>query len=171
MKTALVAIAASVAAHLAVLPDGGGRDAKPSLYTDGLYGFSIQAPPFPKAGPEVNVIPVMLLGPSEDEFSPNMNVVVQNTSISFSDFAEMSRKQFKAAGLKIAEETPSTVGGRDALTWVYEGVLQGRELRWLARAIATKDRIYLITYTSLAKSYAKYEKAFRESLESFTLAN
>jgi hypothetical protein len=171
MKPVLVAIVASLATRWATLPDGGPRDPKPSLYTDSLYGFSIQAPPFSKAGPDTNVIPVMLLGPSDDEFSPNMNVLVQNTSISFSDFAETSRKQFETAGLRITRETSSKIGGRDALTWVYEGMMQGHELRWLARAIAAKGRIYLITYTSLAKNYAKYEKAFLESLESFKLAD
>ncbi|HXX94468.1 MAG TPA: hypothetical protein VEN81_12600 [Planctomycetota bacterium] len=170
MKTLLTALAASLATAAAagsVLPT---RGAKPSVYTDSVYGFSIQAPAFPPAATGSSATPVMLVAPSEDNFASNVNVMVLNAAVSLEDYQAQSLKEFKAMGLKENSETKSKIAGRDAIVWDYEGKLQGNELRWLAAAIAAKDKVYLITCTTLKKHFEKHEKEFRACLESFKLS-
>lgn len=169
MKPALAAISIGLllAAAALALP---ARDPKPSVYTDGTYGFSIQAPAFPKAPASASVSLAIFSAPAEDGFGSNMNVVVQNVAVTLDEYREASLGQFKTAGMKVNSETRSKISGHDAVVWDYEGTLQGRELRWLAAVIGTKDRIFLVTCTALKKHFQKNEKEFRKSLESFKLA-
>ena len=144
---------------------------KPSTYTDGLYGFTIQAPSFSAVAKGSMVIPVMLLGPAENAFSSNVNVVVQETAMTREEYRKVTFAQIEAARFKVISEKNTTVSKKDALLIEYEGEQQGRDLRWLALAVFAGERVHVVTCTALMDSYAKQEAAFKECIDSFQLAN
>jgi hypothetical protein len=164
MKTALALAGAALAGALAAAPSA------PSVYTDGLYGFSVQAPDFPGAPEGGSAIRAMFFAPAEDGFSDNVNVMAQGTGMTLPEFIEVSADQFKAHGLKVNSESKKKVSGRDAVVWDYEGKQQGRDLRWLALAVADKKQVFLVTCTATKKSFEKRRKEFEACLDSFKLA-
>ena len=140
-----------------------------STYTDGLYGFSIQAPKFPEAAAGSNVIPVMLLGPGEGGFSSNVNVVVQQVKQTREQFRKVSLGQFQAAALKVTSDQNKTVSGKEAIFLDYEGRQQGRDLRFLALAVFDSNRVFLVTCTAPQKDFPKFDKEFRACIDSFAV--
>ena len=145
------------------------RASKASRYTDELYGFSIQSPSFPAAAKGSGVTPLIMLGPPENEFSSNVNVMVQETATTRKDYQKLSRDQFKAAQFKVLSEKETTVSKKDAMLIEYEGNQQGRDLRWIALAVITGERVYLVTCTALKGDYPKSEAAFKSCIKSFEL--
>ena len=140
---------------------------KPSVYQDGLYGFSIQAPAFPMAPPGSMVIPVMMTAPAEDKFAANVNVVVQQVTLSRDGFRQLSLAQFKQAGFKVNVDRNLTVFGKPAILWDYEGAMAGRDLHWLALAVIDTERVFLVTCTALKDTFGKYEQEFHTCVNSF----
>ena len=140
---------------------------KPSVYQDGLYGFSIQAPAFPMAPPGATVVPVMLFAPAEDKFAANVNVVVQQVALSRDGFRQLSLAQFRQAGFKVNADRDLTVFGKPAILWDYEGSAGGRDLHWLALAVIDTDRVFLVTCTALKDAFPKYEQEFHTCVNSF----
>ena len=140
---------------------------KPSVYQDGLYGFSIQAPAFPMAPPGSMVIPVMMTAPAEDKFAANVNVAVQQVTLSRDGFRQLSLAQFKQAGFKVNVDRDLTVFGKPAILWDYEGSAGGRDLHWLALAVIDTERVFLVTCTAPKDTFGKYEQEFHTCVNSF----
>ena len=141
----------------------------PSVYTDGLYGFSIQAPAFPPAPPGGGVIPVMLLGPSENGFTSNVNVLVQMGTTTRDALRQTMLGQVKTMGFKVNAQRDVTVGEKPALLMDYEGQQAGKDLRVLSLSVIGADRVFTITCTGLKDAFPKYEKAFVDCVNSFRL--
>jgi len=140
---------------------------KPSVYQDGLYGFSLQGPAFPAAEKGSNVTPVMLLGPAQNGFAGNVNVMVQQVAVTRDAYRKISTDGFKAAGFKVNADRNMTVSGKDAILFDYEGTQQGLQLRFLALAVIDKERVFVVTGTALKDSFP--EKEFMACLNSFRL--
>ena len=140
-----------------------------SNYTDSTYGFAIDAPAFPKAGPGQPGVPVIMSGPAADGFASNVNVNIQQVATTRKEYLEQSLDQMRQVGLKVHSTSDVTVSGRDAIRLDYEGTISGRELHFLALAVIEKDRVVLVTCTALAKAFKEVEPAFRASLDSFRL--
>jgi len=160
----------ALAILLAVPAAGLARPAAPSIYTDGTHGFRIQAPAFPKTKIG-SVIPVMFLGPPNEGFSPNANVMVQYTNAGLEGYRELTLGQFKASGMTVHAVENRKVSGRDALFFDYSGRQGTRDLRWLALAVVEKDRVFLTTCTAPKDDFPALEKEFRACLGSFSVAD
>lgn len=163
------AVAIVVLASLTVLLGAEGPEHKASTYTDALYGFTIQAPQFPKAAAGTGVVPVMMYAPAESGFAANVNVMVQRVATTRKEYRETSRAQFEGMGLRQNPDSDVTVSGRKAIIFDYEGNMGGQELRWLALAVVDNEQVLLVTCTARKDSFAKYEKEFRACIDSFRL--
>ncbi|MBE3098715.1 MAG: hypothetical protein IMZ44_16490 [Planctomycetes bacterium] len=163
-RAVLVVLAAAIGAGAAW---AAAAARKPSVYQDGLYGFSIQAPAFPMAPPGAMVIPVMMTAPVEDKFAANVNVAVQQVTLSRDGFRQLSLAQFKQAGFKVNVDRDLTVFGKPAILWDYEGSAGGRDLHWLALAVIDTERVFLVTCTAPKDTFGKYEQEFHTCVNSF----
>ena len=139
-----------------------------ATYTDPNYGFTIQAPRFAKAATG-SVAPVMMYAPAEDQFASNVNVLVQNVTMSRQAYRDLSVRQFEQLGYKTISERLLTVAGKDAILWDNQATMGGKPMRFLSLAVIDTKRVYLITGTAPLEKFAKYEAAFRGSLMSFRL--
>ena len=144
---------------------------KPSVYSDGLYGFSIEAPSFGRVEKGGTVIPVMLLGPSENKFASNVNVVVQAKASTRAAFRALTLEEFRQYGFKVNSDREVTVSGRDAIIFDYEGTQQGRDLRFLALAVIDKERVFVVTCTAPKELYKTYETKFQACLDTFKVTD
>ena len=86
---------------------------------------------------------MMSLAPTE-QFSPNVNVLIQPYQGSMADFLVLSRKQFKEMNLTIVRD--ETVGA--AHVFEYKGTMMNRQLHWYARMQASRGFVYLATATA-----------------------
>jgi len=168
MRALVYGLAAALAAAGTVLA-AQALERKPSVYTDGLYGFSIQAPAFPKAGKGSNVVPAILLGPAHGGFSSNVNVMIQHVVTTRDAYRQLSLGQMKAAGFKVLSDRDETVSGKEAIRCDYEGSQAGRDLRFLVLAVMDGDRVFLVTCTALKDEFGDYQKEFEACLGSFKL--
>jgi hypothetical protein len=162
-RAVLVVLAAAVGAGAA----WAAAARRPTVYQDGLYGFSIQAPAFPMAPPGAMVVPVMMTAPAEDKFAANVNVMVQQVALSRDGFRQLSLAQFRQVGFKVNVDRDLTVFGKDAILWDYEGSAGGRDLHWLALAVIDTERVFLVTCTALKDAFPKYEQEFHTCVNSF----
>jgi len=176
MKPAtLIAVAASFAAGAVfalAAADAAARAAgapAPSVYTNDVYGFSIIPPAFPKAEKTAGGQAAMFFAPVRKAFADNLNVVVQATKLSIDEYVELSKGQFKQFDFKLTSEKRMKVSGREAALFEYEGQTQGRDMKWMALAVADGERIFLATGTAAAEDYDSVSKEFKASLESFKL--
>ena len=164
-KAIVVILAAAIGAGAAWAAAAAAR--KPSVYQDGLYGFSIQAPAFPMAPPGSMVIPVAMMASAEDKFTANVNVMVQQVALSRDGYRQLSLAQFKQAGFKVNVDRDLTVSGKPAILWDYEGSMGGRDVHWLALAVIDTERVFLVTCTALKDTFGKYEQEFHTCVNSF----
>jgi hypothetical protein len=143
---------------------------KRSTFIDETYGFSIEAPKFPGAGPKTPGTPLILSGPPADGFAPNVNVTIQATSTTAKAFRDLSVGQLKQLNIRLNSERQLKVSGRDAVELDYEGVLGGnRTLRFLSLSVIEKDRVILVTCTSTPEAFEGVEAEFRACLKSFKM--
>src|SRR4051812_29191409 len=76
----------------------GQTTARSSAYTDGLYGFNITAPRFATVQTGERVVPLMVFGPAENGFAPNVNVLVQERPSTRKQYREATEAEFKRVG-------------------------------------------------------------------------
>lgn len=141
--------------------------AKPTTYVDTGYGFSLDVPEFPRLTKGKSAVVFTALAPPKKGFASNVNVIVEEIKTTREDFKAQTRKQFADRGWRIIEEKDLDVSGYDGYLVEYDGLSQGRSLRWLALAVITPDRVLLTTYTAPAAEFPRLEKAFQASLKSF----
>jgi hypothetical protein len=144
-------------------------DARTGHYDDPAYGFSMAVP---SLGSSAGVPMVQRLGvaaPVRDGFAANCNVQVQFSKDDFDSFVGLSLRQFTAAGLKVLQQSPKKVSGQPAIVWEYSGQLAGHDLQFLALAVYGGDRVWLLTCSALAKTFADYKQAFGEVIDSFAV--
>ncbi len=143
---------------------------KRSTFVDTNYGFSLEAPRFPDAGPTTAGIALVFSGPPKDGFAPNVNVSVQATATTAKAYRELSFAQLDQLKLKRNSDRNLKVSGRDAIEVDYEGTIGGsKPLRFLALAVIDKDRVIQITCTALPEAFPAVEAEFRACLQSFKL--
>jgi hypothetical protein len=146
------------------------KSEKRSRYTDETYGFSVDAPQFPGVGPKVAYTRVVFVGPPENGFASNVNLRIQPLIKSIEKYREDDRKWLESAGLKVNSARDLTVSGRPATQIDYEGKLGSpKDLRFLNLSVFDKDRVIVITCTSLSDAFEAIAPEFRASLASFRL--
>jgi len=145
------------------------RPAVPSSYSNGVYGFSITPPAFPKVDKDSGTQTAMFFAPGKNNFAGNLGVMVQTVKMTLEDYIKLSRDQFEKGGLKVGTESKVKVSGRDAILWEYEGAAQGRKLKFMALAVVDADRVFLVTGTSTQDDYEALSKEFKASIDSFKI--
>jgi hypothetical protein len=143
--------------------------ARRSSYTDEAHGFTLEAPRFPGAGPNVAAIPLVVSGPAEGGFASSVNVGIQASKTTRKGYRELSLGQFRQIGLKVNSDRDVTVSGREAIRFDYEGQLQGRDLHFLTLAVIDKERVVLVTCTASAAAFPAVAPEFNACLDSFKL--
>lgn len=139
-----------------------------SDFRDSKYGYMVSAPAF--SGAEgASFTRLLVNGPFEAGFSPNMNVIVQEIKTTREQFMVLSEGQFAGVGMTLKSMAKREVSGRPAVVVEYEGPVQGRALRFLSLAVVLPERVLLVTYTAPAAAFSGLEADFRRSLESFKL--
>jgi hypothetical protein len=146
-----------------------GRAAVPAAYSNSVYGFSIIPPTYPKVEADSATQAAMFFAPAKGGFASNLGVMIQTTKMSIDEYVKLSQTQFKQADLKIVSENKLKVSGRDAVLWEYEGTAKDRELKFMALAVADKDRVFLVTATAPKPEYEALAKEFKASLNSFKI--
>lgn len=146
------------------------RAAAPSIYANGVHGFSLMPPAFPKGETGASVQTAWFLAPAHSGFAGNLSVIVQHVKMTLEEFRTLSGKENERLGNKVISETKKTVSGKDAVLREYEGTQQGRELKWIELAVIDLDRVFLLTAMAIKADYASVEKEFKASLDSFKIA-
>jgi hypothetical protein len=141
--------------------------AKPDGLVDGTYGYSMRSPVFAKLQPGATGMVAFFSAPPKDDFSANVNVLVQEVTTTRAEYRKGTEMQFEQLGYEVHSMEERDVGGHPALVFDYSGVQDGRELRFLGLAVVTQKRVFLLTGTAPAKDWKSYEKPFRDSLLSF----
>ena len=144
-------------------------DAHMGHYDDLAYGFSMAIPPLASSAGAPIVQRLAVGAPVRDGFAANCNVQIQFSKDDFDSFIDLSRRQFAAEGLKVLQQSPKKVAGQPAIVWEYTGQLAGHDLRFLALAVYGGDRVWLLTCSALAKTFADSKQAFGEVIDSFTV--
>ena len=160
------------AAFTAAAPSGFARSpraAKPSVYTDAQYGYSIAPPAYPKGAKDTAGLAATFFAPAKNGFASNLGVMIQNVAMTAEDYRNLSRTQFKQANFTVLSETEKKVSGKDAILWEYEGKSGARELKWLGLAVVDAERVYLITATAPKAEYEALAAEFKASIDSFKL--
>ena len=142
---------------------------KRSTFVDEVHGFTIETPKFPGATPTTPGTPLIVTGPPANGFAPNVNVTIQATAITAKAYRDLSVEQFQQLGWKLNSEKSLKVSGRDAIELDYEGTQAGKSLRFLSMAVMDKNRVILLTCSSLSNAFAPLESEFRACLGSFKL--
>jgi surfactin synthase thioesterase subunit len=92
-------------------------------------------------------------------------VQIQNIGLTSTKYRELSRSQFKAAGLTVEADTDRNVSGKEATLWRYSGA----GIRAIALAVFAGDQTFLVTCLAAAADFEKLESAFTKTIDSFSL--
>ena len=144
-------------------------DAPTGRYEDPAYGFSMAIPALGSTAGAPTVQRMAVGAPIRDGFAANCNAQVQFFKDDFESFIGLSLRQFTAAGLKVLRQSSKKVSGQPAVVWEYTGPLADHDLHFLALAVYGGDRVWLLTCSALAKTFADYQQAFGEVIDSFTV--
>ena len=134
---------------------------------DPVFGFSVDIPAIgdPAGAPLVQRLIVM--GPAVDGFAPNCNLQIQYTDMGLDAYLELTRKQFAAHSIELVAETRRVTSGLPGSIIEYTASTAGRKLHHLALAVASSDRVWLLTCTSLEESFPRHRPAFLQIVDSF----
>ncbi len=127
-------------------------------------GFSIE--PIDEPARLVSTNPLVVALPPVDGFAPNLNVQLQPFGGPMAQYVAVTRSQLAAAGLEWQAEP--TLAGSEA-TFEYAGVLEGRDLRWYARAIQDDGLVYLVTATVPRGGWEVLGDRMKRAVDSFRL--
>jgi hypothetical protein len=125
-------------------------------------GFSIAAL---EASPGSTAhMPLAMSLPSSGNFSANANVQIQPYEGTIEEYAALTLKQFKDHDLKVMEQKKV---GKFGIIFQYSGELQGRPLRWYARAEKSGNHVYLVTATAAEEQWAEQASQLKACVDSF----
>src|SRR5438876_12243637 len=96
-----------------LLRSAGNTASRSSTYADHTYGFTLNAPQFPKSLPGKSVMLIAMAAPPEGGFASNVNVLVQQVATSRKEYRDLSVRQYRAAGQTVNSARDLTVSGKD----------------------------------------------------------
>lgn len=152
-------------------PAAGSSATDAEHYVDRGFGFSFSKPRFaPSDLSGLSTVAVSLAGASPGSLAPSVNVVVQNLDTTLDAYAQQQRAELKAIDWELLEQSHTQIGERAALRTHARGLLQGREVEFLAiAAIRDEKRMFVLTCTAAAAEFARYATEFERVLRSFSL--
>jgi len=126
------------------------------------YGFQIDALDAPASEQPASAL-IMFLPPS-DGFSPNINIQIQPYTGTIKEYADLSKGQFSKMNWKVLSESQPAEN-----EWVveYEGTTTGRDLHFLARAVAKEGKVYLVTATAAKSQWESVQETLKKHVQSF----
>jgi hypothetical protein len=130
------------------------------------HGFTLSA--LEPTGDAGDYQAVMMFLPATEKFSPNVNVMVQQNSVSFEDYLKQSRDEFAKMGVKVIVDKP----GKNDAVFEYSMVQQGKELHFYARMVPGKGKVMLATATALESQWknAAVSGALKKCVDSLKAA-
>jgi hypothetical protein len=95
------------------------------------------------------------LGPSDNGFATNVNVVRQQIgSVGVDQYANGTQQGVKSIGAtSVTDPAPLTIDGEDALEYSFSDKQAGRSLKQRQTVVVHNDVGYVITYTALPDAY------------------
>jgi hypothetical protein len=145
--------------------------AKKATFVDAPYGYALDVPPFLGENPGPIMARAVFFQPAEDSFAGNINITILSQSITRREFVTRNEADIKSHGVTLISSAPATISGHDAQFIEWKSEENGRELHNLVLAIITPNKVYMLTYVSLANSFRRYETEVRTSMKSFRLTN
>lgn len=113
------------------------------------------------------------LSSNEDQFAENVNLIIQDLkgqNISLSDYAKLSREQLLTLpNGKIIESRRVNSGDKEFHQIIFEGLLQGRNLKMKQLYFMEKEKVYVLTFTAIKSEYDKYDEIASKIFNSFKL--
>ncbi len=151
-------------------------------HTDFVNGYRIK---YPATWRKQSIAPTAtgffssLEGPT-DTFSDNVNVIVDETSLSLKDYVSTEIATMTAAGstLKLGKRDETTAAGLPAIKLEFTGelgpLMKGGHsvtlpMQWLQIYVLKGKRMYCLTYTAENHSYDKYLQQVQEMVDSLEL--
>ena len=126
-------------------------------------GFSIDSL---EASPSNNGGQVLYMFlPTENGFSPNINVMIQPYLGTIEQYRSLSEAQFKRAAWKII----SIQDKGNTITFEYSGLFRGNQMHWYAKAVKKGDLVYLVTGTDSQLTWGKNKSKLMIAVDSFKL--
>jgi len=111
------------------------------------------------------VVLFMNLPPTEN-FSPNVNVMVQQYQGTLEDFKILSETQFVEQKWVLIR---SEVREGKALVLEYAGAYNGVDMHWYSRVLKRGGQVFLVTCTARESQWGKLSPRLVGAVDSFTL--
>lgn len=135
---------------------------------DPVFGYSVDLPSIGDPSDALVVQRLVVMGPAVNGFAPNCNLQIQYTSMGLPAYLDLTRRQFIDHGATLIKESQDSNSGLPG--GLIEYTTSGSHpLRHLALAVASSDRVWLLTCTALDASFSEHRPTFEQILKSFTL--
>lgn len=108
---------------------------------------------------------------SADHFSSNINLVIQDLSTLDYDldkFVELTENQVKSV-LTVLETKRVKDEGKEFHSLIFEGTLNGLDLKFLQYDFVKNKRAYVLTYIARTDQFDKNLPEVKKTMDSFTL--
>jgi hypothetical protein len=114
---------------------------------------------------------VILYGPTDTNFRINMNLIIEATSLSLSDYVSAAKSQLSTSlsNYQLVSETSITIGGVAADELVNKFTQGSYNIEDKQDILVQNQKGYVITSTALQTNYGTYQPAFDESVQTFKL--
>ncbi|MDR3113213.1 MAG: hypothetical protein LBU09_02440, partial [Endomicrobium sp.] len=117
------------------------------------YGFSIEKLEVSEKEIPDNFQTIVMFLPVDNNFAPNVNVVVQKYKENIKTYAKASVEQFKSYGMKLINQTQNDK--EQTAIFEYSGQMSGVDLYFYSKAISSKGKVYLVTGTTTVLQWDK----------------
>lgn len=107
----------------------------------------------------------------QDNFAENLNLMKQNLetlNIDLNKFVEITENQIRENG-KLIESKRSTVNGSECHILIYEGTMNGMELKFLQYDFVKNSKAYFLTYSAKKDDFEKYLTEMESVMKSFKI--
>lgn len=146
-------------------------------YDSYVYGIRIKYPLDWTKEEQVFGTVVSFSSPIEsasDDFSENLNVLVQDLSaqpITLEEYTRISEEQVEQyiTNGKILDTIATTLDGNSAYKLVYTGKQGQYNIKWMQVYTIKDDKAYVITYTAEMDSYSNFLGTAQEMINSFEI--
>jgi hypothetical protein len=137
-------------------------------YTNTKYTFTINPPPGWTTTEPANVT-VAFVGPLNEDFPVNMNILVVTTNKTITQFVTASEQalQTSLTNYTTISEAPRTINNITAYEIVYTFTYQNTTIKQKQVYLIKNTEAFIITYSASATTYPKYLSAFETSIQTF----